>query len=77
MEHPLIGNLGDLTIDELNTKITDLHKKLAVAHRSGNGHLCDQIRMALESYTNKYQEKVQEQYSKSGGPDFSDKIDIT
>ena len=77
MEHPLIGDLNALTLDELNGHITDLQKKFTVAQRMGNASLCDQIRMALESYTNKYQQRLQEQYRASGGPDFSDKIDIT
>lgn len=77
MEHPLIGDLSALTLDELNRHVTDLQKKLAVAQRMGNAHLCGQIRMALESYTNKYQDKLQEQYRASGGPDFGDKIDIS
>jgi hypothetical protein len=63
MEHPLIGNLDELTIDELTTKISELSGKLNIAARTGNAHLCGQIRMALESYRNKYQEKLQKTLS--------------
>jgi hypothetical protein len=59
MEHPFINNLEDLTIEQLGSKISELHKKLSIAHRMGNGYLCDQIRMALNSYNNKYQQKMQ------------------
>lgn len=77
MEHPLIGNLDELTVDELSSKVSDLNNKLSIATRSGNGHLCNQIRMALESYQNKYREKMDETYRKqSGGRNFDNKIDI-
>lgn len=75
MEHPLIGDLGNLTQEELSAKISDLHQKLSIAMRTGNGHLCNQLRMAIESYTNKYQEKLQESYKKFDA-NFDDKIQI-
>ena len=77
MEHPLISNLDDVTIEDLGKKISELSKKLAIAQRSGNGHLGNQLRMALETYQNRYQAVLNETYKKSGGPDFSDKIDIS
>ena len=77
MEHPLIGNLDELTVDEISSKISDLNNKLSIATRSGNGHLCNQLRMALESFQNKYREKMDETYRKqSGGRNFDNKIDI-
>ena len=77
MEHPLIGNLDTLTVEDLSKKITDLNNKLAIAARTGNGHLCNQIRMAVESYQNKYQDKVQETYRKQiEDSNFNSKIDI-
>jgi hypothetical protein len=79
MEHPLIGNLDELTIDELTTKISELSGKLNIAARTGNAHLCGQIRMALESYRNKYQEKLQKTYnnqSKDTSNNFANKIKI-
>jgi hypothetical protein len=75
MEHPLIGDLSNLTLDELGEKIADLNRKLSIAMRTGNGHLCNQIRMAIESHNVKYQEKLQESYKKSD-VDFGDKIKI-
>lgn len=77
MEHPLIPNLDHLNIEELTTKISELNKKLSIAARTGNGNLCDQIRMAIESHQVKYQEKVQAMYKKDSGSNFDDKIDIT
>jgi hypothetical protein len=79
MEHPFIHNLDQLTVEELTAKISELQKKLAIAHRSGNGYLCDQIRMALNSYTTKQRHRLEEQFRKSGGDEesFTDKIDIS
>ena len=79
MEHPFIHNLEDLTLEQLGSKVSELHKKLNIAHRMGNGYLCDQIRMAIESYNGKYQQKMQALSApKSGETDsFNDKIDIS
>jgi hypothetical protein len=73
MEHPLIPNLDNLSAEELLHKITELNKKLSIAMRGGNNYLCNQLRMAIESYQVKYQEKLR------GGPGatFDDVIDIS
>lgn len=76
MEHPLIGDLNSLTADELTIKISELNQKLTFAMRTGNGHLCNQLRMAIESYNNKYQEKLNEVY-RTAQNNFKDKIDIS
>lgn len=77
MEHPLIGPLDELTLEELSTKVNELGKKLSIAARTGNGHLCNQIRMAMENYQNMYQIKLQESYKKAqGDSNFDDKINI-
>ena len=75
MEHPLIGNLENLTADELSGKITELHGKLNIASRNGNAHLCNQIRMALENYQNRYRAVLDEQQQKAN-VNFTDKIKI-
>ena len=79
MEHPFIHSLDDLTLEQLGSKISELHKKLSIAHRTGNGYLCDQIRMALNSYQAKQQAKMQELYSPKPGEqdNFNDKINIS
>ena len=77
MEHPLIGSLDELTLEELGARINELGKKLGIAARSGNGHLCNQIRMAMENYQNMYQQKLQDSYKKAqGDTNFDDKINI-
>ena len=75
MEHPLIGNIDHLTEDQLSEKINELNRKLNMAVRSGNGHMCNQLRMALESFQSKYQQKLQEA-RKGQSTNFDDKIDI-
>lgn len=73
MEHPLIPNLDSLSSEELLEKINELNRKLGIAYNIGNGHLCNQIRMAIESYQAKYNEKIR------GGPTtaFDEIIDIS
>lgn len=75
MEHPLIPNLDDQSLEALQDKMTELHKKLSIAMRSGNGHLCGQIRMAIETYRAAYQKKIDSQ--KDNGYNFGGKIDIS
>ena len=73
MEHPLISNLDSLTPEQLSDKISELNKKLGIAYRTGNAYLCDQLRMAIESYQTKYQEKLR---GDKGTP-FDEVIDIS
>ena len=74
MDHPLIGNIDDLTTDELSSKVTELNKKLSIAYRMANHDLCNQLRMAIETYQNKYQEKLRKT---STGTDYDGMIDIS
>jgi hypothetical protein len=74
MDHPLIGNIDDLTTEELSSKVTELNKKLAIAYRLANHDLCNQLRMAIETYQNKYQEKLRKT---STGTDYDGMIDIS
>jgi hypothetical protein len=79
MEHPLISNIDHLSMEELQSRISDLIKKLSFAQRSGNAQLANQLRMALESFNNKYQQRVAELNKPRDGntPDYSDRIDIS
>ena len=73
MEHPLIGSLEDFTPEQLLDKITELNRKLSIAYTMGNGHLCNQLRMAIESHQNKYQEKIR----RNTDTNFDGVIDIS
>lgn len=79
MSHPLIENADKLTIDELQTKLNDLNKKLGIASRTGNGHLCNQIRMAIDTFQNVYNDKLRAQYKKDEKDmdKYTSKIDIS
>jgi len=78
MEHPLISDPNNLSMEELQTRITDLQRKLAWAQRHNQG-LANQIAMALETFNNKYQQRQQEQWESQtrSGTDYSDRIDIS
>jgi hypothetical protein len=73
MEHPLIPSLEDLTIEQLTEKISELNKKLGIAYGTGNHHLCNQLRMALESYQNTYAQKTR----RGSNGTFDEVIDIS
>ena len=55
MFHPLLPDITALKDADIDTKISDLQKKYSIAARSGNGGLCNQILIALESY--KYEQQ--------------------
>lgn len=73
MEHPLVPNLDQLSSEDLLSRITELNRKLGIAYSIGNGHLCNQLRMAIESYQNKYNEKTRG----NPGTAFDEIIDIS
>ena len=77
MDHPLISNLDDLSLEQLQDKISELTRKVAIAHRMGNAHLRHQVQMALDTYQTKYREKLINQDSRDSGVDFGSKIDIS
>jgi hypothetical protein len=78
MEHPLINDVDGLTIEQLQSKVTDLTKKYAWASRN-NAHLAQQVAMALETYQNKLRQKQQEIYdaARKSSTDYCDRIDIS
>lgn len=77
MDHPLIPNIDGLSMDELQEKIAELQRKVAMAHRLGNAHLRFQVQMALDTYQNKYRERLMSPKKDGDVPDFGDKIDIS
>lgn len=75
MEHPFAGDLNNLNSEELSTKINELYNALRVASSTGNGHLCHQIRLLIETYQTKYQSRIQEE--NGGDDDFQNNVDIS
>lgn len=76
MEHPLIGDLSDLSMNDLSDKIADLNKKLAFATRMGNYTMANQVQMVLESYRKELSKKQAELFKESSGT-IKGKIDIS
>ena len=79
MEHPLINNVDDLSNQELQERVTDLTRKLTIAHKMGNAQLVGQIQMALETFQTKLKERQQAEYERQigKGKDFGDRIDVS
>lgn len=79
MDHPLINQplIAKLTLDELQTKISELTGKLSFAYQTNNLALIAQLNMALESYSLARNQKLNDMYPKDKGDDHSDKINIS
>ena len=65
INHPLMGSLKDLTLEELITKSSDLSQKLNFALRMGNQALANQVRMVLAGYQEEYQKRMMEAAEKA------------
>lgn len=50
MEHPFVGDLSNLSMEELTEKISTLGKALSFSARTGKYDLANQIQQALNSY---------------------------
>ena len=77
MEHPLIGDLSELKIEELQNKISELNKRMAFAYRTGNQPLINQLNMVLEAYNREYSRKMAKLMPKGDDDKYGDKIDIS
>lgn len=76
MEHPLLEDISGLTLEEIQSKISDLNKKMTFAYQSGNQGLIGQIQLVLGSYNEAYRVKMEELMPKGDGDKFANKIDI-
>jgi hypothetical protein len=80
MFNPLLPDLSELKTTELENKISELSKKYWIAARSGNGALCEQILVVLESYKYELQSKnlaANKIPTKSGETGLDDLINIS
>ena len=68
MEHPFINGLSEKSMEELQTTIDGLTTKLTFAYQTQNSALINQINMALDSYRNAYQKKMDELIKKQNMP---------
>lgn len=64
MQHPFIGDLSDLSLEDIQGKIQTLSKNLTFAFRSGNQNMVNQIQMVMESYKAEASKRLDEMYKK-------------
>jgi hypothetical protein len=76
MEHPLLEELSHLTLEEVQSKISDLNKKLAFAYQTNNQPIVNQLNLIMGSYQEVYRKKMDELMPKGDSDKYSDKIDI-
>jgi|APCry1669189534_1035231.scaffolds.fasta_scaffold00327_20 hypothetical protein len=84
MLHPLTPDLSKLSLEELNTKYSDLVKRHSTAFRWGKADMVQQLVLLIQDYraeidrrAQKQLEELQAQLEKSGGSKkFNDIIDI-
>jgi uncharacterized membrane protein (DUF106 family) len=77
MEHPLIGDLSGLKIEELQHKMSELNKRISFAYKTGNQALLGQLQMVLEAYNREYAVKMAKLMPKGDDDKYGDKIDIS
>ena len=58
MYNPLVGKLDDINLDDLISKINELHTKLGQSNRFGNYQMSTQIRVTLGMYQEEYQKRM-------------------
>ena len=66
MEHPFVkqSDLQELSLEQLQEKMSTLTQNLTFAYRTGNGPLIGQIQMLMESYKAQYQSRMDEMFEK-------------
>ena len=76
MEHPLLEELSGLTLEEIQSKISELNKKLAFAYQMNNAPVIGQLQLIMGSYQEAYRKKMDELIPKGDSDKYSNKIDI-
>jgi hypothetical protein len=64
MQHPFIGDLSDLSLDDLQTKVNEITKNMMFAQRMGNSSLVWQMQMALDSYKQEVSKRMDDMFKK-------------
>jgi hypothetical protein len=77
MEHPLIGNLSDLNLEQLQGKLSEINKRLSFSYKTGNQALINQLQLVQSSYQAEYDRKMQAMMPKDDDGTNDDKIDIS
>lgn len=60
MFNPLLPDISKLKNEDIENKITDLMKKYSIAARSGQGIVCQQILILLESYKEEQRKRYEQ-----------------
>ena len=77
MEHPLIGDLKDLNLEQLQGKLSEINKKLSFSYKTNNQALINQLQLVQSSYQTEYNRKMTELMPKDDDDEHNDKIDIS
>ena len=81
MEHPSLSVeqiKKDLTLEQIQEKMSELQKRLRFAYRIGNQQMINQLTMMYNVYTRAQAELLNELFGDDGdGPNLDDKIDVT
>lgn len=68
MQHPFIGDLSELTLEQVQEKIQTLSKNLTFAYRTGNQNMVNQLNMILESYKSEATKRLDALYKRQNVP---------
>ena len=79
MQHPLVENIDNLSLEEVMSKLNSLREKQRFVSRTGNADLMRQLLMVIESYEGRYQKLMAESMDQARGNlgDITKKIDIS
>lgn len=77
IEHPLIGQLKDLSLEQLQVKLQEINKRLSFSYKTGNQTLIHQLQMVQSSYQEEYNRKMKDLIPKDDDDTHNDKIDIS
>lgn len=78
MFNPLLPDLSKLKNEDVDNKITELMKKYTIAARSGQGTVCSQIVIILDSYKQEQLKRQADSLKKleNKSRDFEDFINV-
>jgi hypothetical protein len=79
MFNPLLGDIQNLSVEELELKISELTRKYFIAARSGNSGLAQQVLVAVEGYRQELSSKhaaANKVATRNGDKNFDDLIHV-
>jgi len=79
--HPLQEEIGNMSEEEISTRIKELSRKVAIARRGRNPEMLANLQQALMTYQNAIRERRLEEWHKNNKklrnePDIGDLINI-